>query len=53
MAETYGIPPWRVEAEASALWFDRFLLLASARAERDHPQKLVGQGTGKTSQRVV
>jgi len=53
MAEAYGIPPWRVEAEASALWFDRFLLLANARAERDNPQKLVGQGAGKVSRRLV
>ena len=53
MAEAYGIPPWRVEAEASALWFDRFLLLASARAERDHPKQLVGQGAGTVSRRLV
>jgi len=53
MAEAYGIPPWRVESEASALWFDRFLLLASARAERDNPKQLVGQGAGKTTRRLI
>lgn len=53
MAETYGIPPWRVEDEAPAVWVDRFLLLASARAEREHPKQLVGQAQGTVSRRLI
>ena len=53
MAEAYSTPPWEIEARASAVWADRFLLLASARAERDHPKQLVGQGADTVSRRVV
>lgn len=41
MAEAWGMPPWLIEGQVSAAWTDRFLLLASARAERDNPKKLV------------
>ena len=53
MAEAWGAPPWQVEAEASAVWADRFALLNNARAERDNPKKLSGAGTGTTSRRLI
>ncbi len=33
MAEAWGIPPWQVEDQASALWVDRWLVLQDARSK--------------------
>ena len=53
MAEAWSMAPWLVEEKASALWADRFMLLESAKAERDHPKQLVGQSQGTVSRRLV
>ena len=55
MAEAWSIPPWLIEQQAPAVWVDRFLLLANARAEKtetDLERVRQATGTGKTSQRV-
>ena len=34
MAAEWGVPPWRIEAEASATWADRWMALRVARNEK-------------------
>ena len=41
MGKAYGQLPWLLEPQVSAQWFDRFVLVTAAEAERDNPKKLV------------
>lgn len=40
-AKEWGIPPWRVEEEATAEWWDRWMVM---RQEQPKPKKRMGKG---------
>ena len=47
MATEWGLAPWEIEAEASAVWVDRWLLLRNlrvAKQERDAQRRDSGGG---------
>jgi hypothetical protein len=47
MAEAWGVAPWTIEAEAPALWADRFTALHNAKAKAAKPKAQPSSGKGK------
>jgi len=38
MAETWGVPPWQVDEDASQYWVERFLFYRSEKAKEEKRQ---------------
>ena len=52
-AEAWGALPWILEAEAPALWVDRFVAVKNAEAQAAKPKrKLGGNSGGKVTELV-
>ncbi len=47
MAAEWGVTPWEIEAEASAVWVDRWLLLRNLRAEKQERESKPHNASGR------
>lgn len=53
IAAEWGLPPWQIEAEAPAVWVDRWVALRVARNEKAKRDSKRGGGRQAKGKRLV